>query len=362
MSILHSLAESTLPHTLTILATYQCTAACKQCCFESSPDVQGRLSREQILNRITEAKQSFAGLKLVVFSGGEAFLLKDDLYAAIELATSFGLMTRVVTNASWGKNTEHAFKTAERLKQAGITEINISTGADHQEWVPVASIVNAAFALTKTGIPTLITVESETKESDCTGEITRHPMIREALLTEILQIQSNSWMPFSEDAGQRKNFLSEHLLESGCNQIFETIVVTPHSNLSACCGLTLEHIPEMRLGHISDNFSMRDLFLSQSDDFLKYWIHVDGPYSIIKRLLGGRSEDILKNVVHICQACVVLHQNPLVREALAARYSEFVPEIMTRFSLEASMQRREQEFISSARTFATTIEINEISI
>lgn len=68
------------PQTLTILCTYTCTAACRQCCFESSPKVVGRLEREALPDRIKEAKSKFQNLKIVVFSGGEATLLKEDLY------------------------------------------------------------------------------------------------------------------------------------------------------------------------------------------------------------------------------------------------------------------------------------------
>ncbi|MBX3702009.1 MAG: hypothetical protein KF903_13540 [Dokdonella sp.] len=345
MDTLDALMERSFPHTLTILTTYQCTAACRQCCFESSPNVVGRLSRGQILERIHEAKDSFPGLRLVVFSGGEAFLLKEDLYVAVELATSLGLMTRIVTNGSWGKSADHAFATANRLKLSGLTEINISTGADHQEWVPITSVANAAFALTKSGISTLITVETDPAEANCLRDIVNHPVIRDALQTRLLKIQSNSWMPFNEDAQQRKMPNAHDSLEDGCSQIFETVVVTPHSNLSACCGLTLEHIPEMRLGHIDEASTMRDLYRSQIDDFLKYWIHVDGPYMIIKRLLGDDANGLLKGVVHICQACVILHQNQHVREALVERYSEFVTEIMTRFSLEAVRKQKELEHV-----------------
>jgi len=76
------------PHTLTILCTYQCTAACRQCCFESNPSIRGRLTKDTIIARIMEAKRVFSNLKLVVFSGGEALLLKNDLFASISYCTS----------------------------------------------------------------------------------------------------------------------------------------------------------------------------------------------------------------------------------------------------------------------------------
>src|SRR5437899_7114277 len=75
------------PTHLTILPTYRCTAACAQCCFESNPHVQGRIPIERILDYIDQAAGDFPSLRLVVFSGGECFLLRQDLDAAIERAT-----------------------------------------------------------------------------------------------------------------------------------------------------------------------------------------------------------------------------------------------------------------------------------
>src|SRR3546814_7165156 len=52
------------PKNMTVLCTYQCTAACKQCCFESSPHIKGRLSGDVIRKRITEAHQAFPSIKV----------------------------------------------------------------------------------------------------------------------------------------------------------------------------------------------------------------------------------------------------------------------------------------------------------
>lgn len=326
--------ELNLPHTLTILCTYQCTAACAQCCFESSPQVKGRLSLDAILARISEAKASFPGLKLIVFSGGEAFLLKDDLYAAISHCSALGLTTRVVSNGSWGKSRSNAQRVVDALKAAGIGEINLSTGLDHQAWVPLDSVAQAAAALCAGGVFTLVTVESDTPETDCIGAVRSHPLILQAARTGHLRIQNNSWMPFSAGVEIRVRNFDAAQLEGGCSQIFGNLVVTPHDNLSACCGLTLEHIPEMRLGR-NDGSNMLSMYRSQYDDFLKFWIHVDGPYTIVKRVLGEAAEPLLANVSHICQACAILHQTPAIRERLAESYARFVPEVMTRFALTA---------------------------
>src|SRR3546814_15640143 len=132
------------PKNLTVLCTYQCTAACKQVCVESSPHIKGRLSGDVIRKRITEAHQAFPSIKVVVFSGGEAFLLKDELIKSVEHASSMGMSTRIVSNGSWAKRLVRAKEICNELKRAGLDELNISTGNDHQEFVPQESVVNEA--------------------------------------------------------------------------------------------------------------------------------------------------------------------------------------------------------------------------
>lgn len=327
------------PHTLTVLCTYQCTAACRQCCFESSPRVLGRLPRQIIFDRISEAKRAFPTLRVVVFSGGEATILKQDLVDAIAHSSDQGLQTRIVSNASWGKTKANARKLAQALATAGLGELNISTGKDHQEWVPSSSVINAAEAAVAAGISTLITVEVDDEQSSRLAEFSGDPRIRQMLATKRLILQSHAWMPFQSDADDREQRRDIAKLRGGCEQIFGNIVVTPHDNLSACCGLTLEHIPEMRLGRCSGT-NLGELYRSQVEDFLKFWIHVDGPYTIIERVLEAEAHKLLDDVVHICQACVIMHREAIVIEAIREKYLELVPEVMTRFHMKRAIEAR----------------------
>jgi hypothetical protein len=338
--------HTSLPHTLTIICTYKCTAACAQCCFESNPRIKARLSLSTIIDRIDEAHREFGGLRLVVFTGGEAFLLREDLFKGIRHATKLGLSTRVVTNAYWGKSFSGAVKNASYLRDAGISEINISTGLDHQKYVAEASVINAAIALCGVGIPTLITVETDSSTSSCFASINNNEIVMDLVRRGRLLVQRNAWMMFRAEGEERQRGTNASF-KGGCDQIFGNVVVTPYDNLSACCGLTLEHIPEMRLGRCSGE-NMRALYSTQYVDFLKYWIHVDGPEEIISRLFDGNTA-VLDGVSHICEACVILHKNDDVKQKLHEKYELVIPEVMARMKLRNELIGREaaQEIPSS---------------
>lgn len=329
------------PDTLTILTTYKCNAECRQCCFESNPRIEGRLSLEIMCKRIEEAYQTFPALKLIVFSGGESFLLKDDLYAAIKHAHNLGLMTRCVTNAFWGKTINTAKRTVAKLVASGISEINISTGSDHQKWVPFESIENAAQVLVDAGVFTLVTIERDAENTNCYEQAVNSPVFKNLAQEQplLFSMQCNSWMPFHEDYEKRGEPIGT-AVPDGCAQIFHNLVVTPHDQLAACCGLTFEHILEMKLGALSEK-SMSKMFNEALDDFLKIWIHMDGPTKIMRNLFGDEADEGLSQVQHICQACAIMHLHPRIRETLKARYTEFLPDVLSRFSLKIAMHNAE---------------------
>lgn len=159
------------PKTLTIITTYTCNAACKECCFECNPSIKHSLSFEEISQTITNAVDEYPSINLIVFTGGECFLLKTDLFKAIAFSSRLGKMTRCVSNGFWGKNQARAEEIAERVIDAGLSEINFSTGLDHQKWVHIKSVINACKALVKYDIPILVTIEKDSPESNCLSEI-----------------------------------------------------------------------------------------------------------------------------------------------------------------------------------------------
>jgi hypothetical protein len=334
------------PTTVTILPTYRCNAACEQCCFESNPSIQGRLSFKEIESVIELAITAFPALRLIVFSGGECTLIKSDLYRAVSLVSQHKRLSRIVTNAGWGKSKRHATEVAYELSKSGLCECNISTGRDHQKWIPIDNVVNAAAALLDHGVTTLITVEADTPDGDCLNAIKIHPILSKLLKRESqpLMLMTNTWMPFNTSRINRK---VNAPAQADCKQLFNNVVFTPHGEISACCGLTFEYIPEIKIGKITSAQSFEETFLAQLDDFLKIWIHVEGPTRIAYELLGQEGERLLKDTVHICQSCVIIHQNSLFRESLKRDYQRHIPRVMSKFYARTLLAAVESKSLSS---------------
>src|SRR5512144_1940405 len=83
------------PHTLSLITTYRCTAACDHCCFGCTPQVptSWAIPFTRMLSLIDEAAD-LGSIRVVVFTGGECFLLGARLNRLIALASAHDLVTR----------------------------------------------------------------------------------------------------------------------------------------------------------------------------------------------------------------------------------------------------------------------------
>jgi hypothetical protein len=268
---------------------------------------------------------------------------------AVERAASYGLTTRCVTNGYWAVSPEAASRRLQALKQAGLTEVNFSTGDDHQQFVPFERIVNGVIAGAMLGLSSLIAVEGNQEARFTVQDVLRHERLAQFLQhhpqAQCVKIISNIWIPFhqgralshSDEAYRRVDQIDSL---PGCHNILDTIVVTPDESLAACCGLTMEHIPEMKLGSLRQR-SLRELYEAQFDDFLKIWLWVEGPEKILYFVTRKDHRIQYDNeVTHPCQTCARIFLDPLVREVLRKHYQEKVPDILFRYHIKRTLGRK----------------------
>lgn len=87
------------PKTLSIITTYQCTATCEDCCFHCNPLRKERLTVGQVENFVKQVKSVYPSITHAVLTGGECFVLGEDLYKMIDLLHTHDFSIRIVTNA-----------------------------------------------------------------------------------------------------------------------------------------------------------------------------------------------------------------------------------------------------------------------
>jgi organic radical activating enzyme len=325
-----------IPHVriLSVMPTYRCTAACTHCGTESSPDERTSLHLEDILTAIDQAAD--LGYDMVVFTGGEATLARRNLIVGIERASAHGLPVRLVTNAYWAITDKAARRFIGQLIDAGLGEINFSTGDQHIRFVPVERVIRATEAAAERGLKVAIMIENLR-----TRHVTRATLEDDQKFQEIrrlypqptIDIMESPWMPLSPYitakypdgvAINKKNLA----LRKGCDSVLTTTTVQADGRIAACCGLGMRQIPELQTGDIRKD-KLADAEQAAADDFLKHWIRVEGPEHILAWASTHNAAIEWENMyAHRCQACLRLYKDPQVRQVIREHYHEKVSDVL----------------------------------
>jgi hypothetical protein len=324
------------PQTLSLITTHQCTAACDNCCFTCTPRVTRAIPVPRLRTLIDEAA-AISSIKVVVFTGGECFLLGRELDALITRAAKHGLLARCVTNGYWGKSPEAARKRVKQLVAAGLIEINFSTGPMHARYVPLDSVINAAAASAEAGLTTVINVEIF---DGCDFDVTpilKHEVLSGRINKKRVLLQRNMWINNAEGRGKMvMKPLPEHSrfrpeFKSACSTVMNVIAITPAQDLVACCGLHLESIPELHLGNIAER-SLQSVLNQAPDDLVKIWMHLDGPEVILEFVKKHESSyQLPTQSVHPCETCQKLYTDPVVKRVLREYYREVEDDLVKRY-------------------------------
>lgn len=334
-----------LPKTLSLIITYKCSAACENCCFECSPQRQEELSLFEAKKYIDDVSRIFPSIRTIVLTGGEVFLNVEKAICLLAHAKKKGLNCRIVTNGFWASSKEKAYNILEKCKDAGLDEINFSTGDDHLSFVPIKNITNAIFSALSLDITTVVNIESgKGREFD-------RKKLLEKLDTSFLSTKSNRfsiingmWMPFTQEslnALQPINKEYYHPAMDRCTNLFSGITISPNCHLLACCGLPVKYIKYLDLGNLYKN-DVKDLFLHQFNDFLKIWLFVEGPYKIllfVEKVLKNEVPE-LKVLSHMCFYCACLFTNQKYLATAKHFYNLKYESVILRFYLLLNQMKK----------------------
>jgi organic radical activating enzyme len=288
------------PTQLTFVTTNRCTAACQNCCFQCNPQNKSRLTLQEMKYYIDQSIKAYNTIKLLIITGGECFTLGRDLTQIIKHASSNGLFTRVITNGYWAKSIEKAYSKLKKLVEAGLDEINFSTGDEHQVWVSYDN------------------------------------------LDKKLHIIGGAWMPFLKSSEEKINLSNNEDSKDSliilqrkkrCSSLFNTISIDPFHQAIACCGLTVEYINYLKLGN-AKKYSLKFLYEYQFQDFLKIWLFTEGPENILRFCRNKLNlHPIDTTQWHICQICVEIFRDEQNILILQQNYEEVFPNVMLKYSL-----------------------------
>jgi organic radical activating enzyme len=308
--------------------TNRCTARCRDCpiVHEGSPPLS--LTADEMI-RIMDDILPYGFLRLVVFTGGEPFLIGDDLKRAVEYAARHGVLTRIVTNAFWATTKEKALEILQGLKQAGLTELNISCDDFHQEFVPLKNIRNANEAAIAIGLPLLFAYR-------------RNPggLIDRDYLSKFLGVELKTFIHGEDNpknniildginvpikSGRAQNFSnsSDDSWMGPCESVLSRVIIASDKRVQICCGIASSSIEELYIGTLYKDGSLLEILQKGNEDLLTNWLALEGPSSILSFVRSkDRTIELPDSYVNRCHACNDLLSRDDVREILAQHGEE----------------------------------------
>ena len=213
--------------------TRACPARCDFCCDPKEASRE-RLRREEMLALVNRVSDALPGLvSNVGFTGGEPFLLFDDMVAVLAQARSLGMAGAVVSSSYWANSAEEAREKLETLSQAGLRRYSTSCDHEHLRFVPVERIRHAVTAALEIGLEVTVTGTFLQR-----GERVA-PLLGDELASRVV-CEEKLIAPFGRATGQTATVLHYGLkadtAQWGCyRRLGHDILVQPNGDVLPCC-------------------------------------------------------------------------------------------------------------------------------
>lgn len=316
------------PKSLAFVTTDKCTASCHNCCFKCNPKNNKRLKLEEILSIIDQVVEDFPSVESCVFTGGECTLLKGDLAIAIEHASKKKLSCRIVSNGFLATNEKVAHSFLAKLHNKGLSELNLSTGDEHQKWIPYKNIINACKAALKENILVAINVESTSNSHFTSQNLLEDPEIKEAIYKNKIILKDSLWIEFDKTNSSEQAYIPD---KKGCSYLFNTISISPDMHLLACCGLTCQENKILDLGNLN-KYPIKVLWNEQFDDLVKLWLFTDGPHEIHNYLCKkGGCDTRHEQYPHMCSMCLYISNDTKNMEIIKNNIHSILPSVLLKY-------------------------------
>lgn len=157
---------------LGLILTNKCNAVCDHCCFSCSPAETKVLPSSIVFSCIKDSK-NIPEITQIGFSGGEPFLIYDNLLEYVSLVQETGRGATVTTNCQWATTYDIAYEKLKSLKVAGLIGLGISYDEFHQKFVDKNNLLNTLQAAKALGLSTKVqaAVLKDTKPGDIINKL-----------------------------------------------------------------------------------------------------------------------------------------------------------------------------------------------
>ena len=239
----------------------------------------------------------------VCVTGGEPLMRREVTLAAVRLTHSLGLVSSLVTNGYWARNTNSAYRVLSELSDAGLDKLAVSYDGYHnvhERLTNIRILDNLLACAGETNIRIQVQYCGQGNElafhqvKELTGDL-QVPLIISAVL------------PFGRGRTMAimQNPRVENVPEDACGVVVRP-VLTPEGDLYTCCGPARgAHLDSpLRLPIAAAKHTGQALRTAASSTLLNL-LHIQGPRAVFERLNPQAQERVSGRLLDesICSLC-----------------------------------------------------------
>lgn len=214
--------------TLHLAYSFACNLSCGHCIFRCGPDDHRTMGVRRAKDFIEQAGE--AGIRRIVFTGGEPLLHPRALRSLIRHTTEQAMKSALITNAAWASSRTETKAYLADLKELGLESITLSTDRYHLLEVPLENLQNALDASRDIGLRAGVKIAR-----------LRHDPVAEGLYRSLRRSSTRIIFQEISPLGRATALRSAVKLEPamsfagpGC---LTPPVLLPDGNLLTCCNL-----------------------------------------------------------------------------------------------------------------------------
>lgn len=328
---------------LVVETTNRCNARCAMCYQSASPrgsETLGlsRLDTDVILRCIREAAEIETIGSRFHLAGGEAFMHLDEVYLLFAAARDSGYeQITGTTNGYWGRTLQKAREVCTRLRESGVTSLELSWDYWHQPFVSGDAVSNCLIACHEAEIETnlrLLTTKLHSMEEalaslrteavDAASRITSGPVFATGRAARELDPE--------------EFYHSRSSLDDNCHRVLN-LTINAFGNVFPCCA-GFDQTRNYIMGNVNED-RLESIVERMNDDPLIRKIVFSGIRSLVP-ILQESGHDIGEDYFNICHLCYTIFSNPdyvaSLQETMDNRKRQSLARIVDQFEQLAASQ------------------------
>lgn len=314
------------PYCITLITTFRCNAACVDCCFGCRPDRGRSMTLDEMKHYVDICLEAYPdNITRLALTGGECFLLGNDLDEIVRYGAEKGLTVDFISNGYWGKTYAIALERIKRLKSLGLKSVGFTVGDDHDHIIPLRNCRNAAVASARLGYKVEFRLES-TRFGRCNvyEKLKTDKAFMRLVDEKKIELKFWEWREYNNETIHGRGHpwhCRPYDKSKPCDLLFKDIIITPYGDVMACCGIGSSRNPHMRLGNVWKE-PVKTLYERSFCDLLKVWIRFEGAQAILQ-YIHDKSDIKFHQWGNGCESCIEIFENPKIIPFLREHYNDW---------------------------------------